>query len=182
MQINIVSRECWGKIMRGRNLSQKRLLSLGYALAVALNFPQLAVAEPKDNAKPVANPIDVGWVPLLANPAAFDGKLIEIRGWFTVYLANGYTAFRIYMSEDALKYEETTLGLCVDEKSLVPLLPEPREIWQTFNHDRVWIRGVFHATPPTPERPFGYPGTIDKIEIFQQTKPGTVWSPMPKEK
>ena len=111
---------------------------------------------------------------MLADPAAYNGKLIDIRGWLTVYLAEGRTAFRLYMSQEALSYEDTTLGIDVDDKTAEKLLPEPREVWQLFNHERVWIRGVFRATP---EHPGGYPGVIEKLEILRQTKPGSpTWS------
>jgi len=38
--------------------------------------------------------------------------------------------------------------------------------------ERVWIRGVFRATPETPAQPGGFPGVIEKLEVLQQTKPG----------
>ena len=155
-------------------LTMKALLhSLTYLLLFAL-APLIAVsAEPAPPKAPIVNPIDVGWIRLLADPAAYNGKLIEIRGWLTVYLAKDYTAIRLYMSHEALSYMDTTLGIDVDAKTAEKLLPEPREVGQQFNQERVWIRGVFRATPETTEQNGGFPGVIEKLEILQQTKPGS---------
>ncbi|EDY16075.1 hypothetical protein CfE428DRAFT_6400 [Chthoniobacter flavus Ellin428] len=160
-------------------ITQTILRFLLCVFAVAFTSQLALCADPKDKAKPMPNPIDVGWVRLLADPAAFDGKLIDIRGWLSVYLAKEYTAFRLYMSEEALTYQEMTLGLDVDDKSLQQLLPEPREVWQDFNHERVWIRGVFHYKPQTPEEPDSWPGTLDHIQIIKQTKPGSIMWGLP---
>ena len=162
----VVRRRSPIQTMKASTLS---LLCVSFVVFTSLNA---IAAEPTPAKAPTVNPIDVGWIRLLADPAAYNGKLIEIRGWLTVYLRKEHTPMRLYFSQEALSYMDTTLGLVVDDKSAGKLLPEGREVWQEFNNERVWIRGVFRATPETPERPGGYPGVIEKLEILQQTKPG----------
>ena len=148
------------------------LLSLRCLFLVALAPLAAFSAEPAPTKEPIVNPVDVGWIRLLADPAAYNGKRIEIRGWLTVYIAKDHTVMRLFMSHEALSYMDTTLGLVVDAKTAEKLLPEGRQVWQEFNHERVWIRGFFRATPETLEQPGRFPGVIEKLEILKQTKPG----------
>jgi hypothetical protein len=119
------------------------------------------------------DPVAVSWPALLANPGKYDGKLVHLSGWLTVYLIGNSAVFRLYSCHEAMSFSDVTQGIDVEPESMASKLPEPRETWQYFNHERVLLIGVFHAGkegvyPPT------FAGSIDKIETLQQKKPGSV--------
>ena len=118
------------------------------------------------------NPDQVGWIKLLTNPKDFDGKLIELSGWLTVHVGKESAVFHLFMSNEAMSYSDVTQGLLVESKSMESRLPEPREVWQQFNHERVRIVGIFRVFE-FKQYPPGYSGKIEKVQLVQQEKPGS---------
>jgi hypothetical protein len=118
------------------------------------------------------NPNQVGWIKLLANPKEFDGKLIELSGWLTVHTGQESAVFHLFMTNEAMSYGDVTQGLLIESKSMESRLPDPREVWQQFNHERVRIVGIFRLLE-LKQYPPGYAGKIEKIQFVQQEKPGS---------
>ncbi|MDP3543694.1 MAG: hypothetical protein Q8T11_14595 [Elusimicrobiota bacterium] len=105
-----------------------------------------------------AEHLDVSLIQLIANPKAYDGKLVRVTGYVRLeFEGNG-----VFLHSEDYKYRITKNGLWIDAPENIR--KSPKTFKKEFNRKFVLIEGTFSATMKGHKD--AWSGSIQKITGF----------------